>query len=138
MTYTNMFVLIKTSEDILKTSPEDVWLRWMDIFVLIKTNVYGARFKIKNNFFEYKIFFCCTNILFLSTWNTFFVQHQLFFVDMKHFFEQHQLVFAGSRLLFVQRQTFCLGTKLFFLWRHIFVLDIVSNVMSWWYIFIFT
>ena len=52
----------------------------------------------------------------------FFVQHQLFFVDMKHSFVQHQHVFVDTRLLFVQHQTFTFNkkyfsfnTKLFFL-----------------------
>ena len=54
-------------------------------------------------------FFWCNIIFFLSTWNNFFVQYQLVFVDIS--------------LLFVQRQTFCFDTKLFFVQHQIFILD---------------
>ena len=43
----------------------------------------------------------------------FFVQHQLFFVDMKHSFVQHQHVFVDTKLLFVQHQTFTFKKNIF-------------------------
>ena len=68
-----------------------------DTRYLSKQWKYGALFRKKiNNFFEN--IFLWSIILFLSTWNTFFMQ---LIVDMKHFFVQHQLVFADTRLIFV-------------------------------------
>ena len=51
-------------------------------------------------------FFLCSIILLLSTRNTFFVQLQLFFCNIKYIFEQHQLAFVDTRLLFLQHQAF--------------------------------
>ena len=48
----------------------------------------------------------CSIFLFLNTWNTFFEQDQLVFVDMKHFFMQHYFVFVETRLPFAQHQNF--------------------------------
>ena len=58
-----------------------------------------------NNFFAPKIFFWCSIILFLSTWNTILCYINFFFVDMKYFFVQHQHVFVKAKLIFVERQT---------------------------------
>ena len=78
------------------------------------------------------------------------MQHHLVFVRMKYFFVLHQLFFSlhetffrATSTRFCQHQnTFCATSN--FLLQHkiifhqIFILDIVYNVMLWWYIFIVT
>ena len=88
------------------------------------------RFGKNNNFFRHRIFFCAALSCFYRSEILFFVQHQLFL--------WHENFFVNNRLLFVQHQIYFSEIKLFFVQPQIFVLDIVSNVMSWWYIFIAT
>ena len=95
---------------------------------------YMVRRSVKsNNFFEHKIIFLCSIILFLSTWNTFLCSINLFLFDVKQFFVQHQLFFVWCKTIFRATSTcFCLHQITFcatsnFLFRNIIVFGATPN-----------
>ena len=71
------------------------------------TSIHGAPFRKKLiTFLRTKIFFWCSIILLLSTWNTFLWCIKFFFVDIKQFYVQHQHVFVDNKLLLCRVKLF--------------------------------